>query len=267
MERSERETRKLRELHKGDIIHMRIPYEENTADYYNGYDPKEIRGHLYRNKDGETSKPRMVVVVGHDGNSIQYLPLTSRHESSHDSEHQYTLRDNSMTRRKDPSMKSYVEVDSLRSVYANPEWDISYTGRVTESDMANIMSKLGKKEINFNSKRDQRAYVSRNNDTAFERRLKENGYDLDKEQYQGKIYKKEDGRTVTKSRWGLVQYHVPLPKEEVAEMVSRREGMPVGVSLLMAKKSADTAEDFVDDFAKAVMDLTEKTNKESGVSQ
>lgn len=247
MKHKEPERRKLKDLKKGDIVHMRIPYEENTLDYYNGYHPKEIRGRWFKDRFGDTSKPRMVIVIGHDDNNILYLPLTSRH-SGFDSKHQYVLQDNSMTWKQDVDMKSYVETHSLRAVYANPEWNIECIGRIAENDMTNIMVKLGKYEIDFESKRDQRAYVSRNRESQFERQLNENGYKLTekKDDFTEKTYKNEDGRTITKSRWGLVKYHVPLSKEEVTELVAQRENK------------------LADDFTKAVAYITQKSaNQES----
>lgn len=67
----------LKEVRKGDILYMGIPYEENTKDYYNGYRPQEIRGGLYTDKDGRAAKARYVVVIGRGDNDIIYLPLTS----------------------------------------------------------------------------------------------------------------------------------------------------------------------------------------------
>ncbi len=259
MEAKGQKTKNLRDLRKGDILYMGIPFEENTADYYNGYSPKQIRGCEYKNKFGQSGKSRYVIVIGHDGNSIQYLPLTSRHKGF-DKDHQYTLKDNSMTHKPEPDMKSYVEIDSLRSVYASPDWKIEYTGRVTENDMVNIMVQLGKRDIDFMSKRDQRGYVSRGKEESFENRLQENGYFLCKNDFDKKTYKNDDGRTVTKSKWGLVKYHVPLSKEEVTELVAVREGK----SVTQFKKERDS----VDDFARAVTDITEKSvEKESGVGQ
>lgn len=245
----EPETRKLRDLRKGDIIRTRIPFEENTTDYYNGYQPKEIRGESFKDRFGQTSKPRFVVVVGREDNNIIYLPLTSRH-SGCDTKHQYMLQDNSMTWKRSEDMKSYVECDSLRSVHASPNWDIQYFGRIEENDMANIMSKAGKRKIDFESKRDQRSYVSRSKDERFEAILEENGFkDIHAQDTMGKVFMHDDGRTVEKQRWGLVRYHVPLSKEEVTEMVAAREGKPV------------------DDFTKAIADITEKSQKkESEVS-
>lgn len=239
MKRTGYETRKLKDLRKGDIVRMRIPFEENTTDYYNGYHPKEIRGHMFRDRFGQTSKPRFIIVIGRDDEHVIYLPLTSRH-TGYDPQHQYMLQDNSMTWKYDDDMKSYVEIDSMRAVYTNPEWGVQFIGSVMENDMANIMVKLSRHEIDFGSKRDQRAYVSHKKEEAFERKLDENGYILSEKQFEGKTYTREDGCTVTKSRWGLVTYHVPLSKEEVARMVSIREGKPM------------------DEFTRAVTDITEK---------
>lgn len=233
----------LNQLRKGDIIFMRIPFEENTPDYYNGYSPQEIRGSLYVDKEGQTGKSRYVIVIGHEYNSITYLPMTSRH-ARFDNLHQYELQDNSMTYRKDPKMKSYVEVNSLRCVYANPKWGITYQGRITENDMINIMVKLSHRKLNFESDRDQRVYISQNKNKMFDRQIKENGYSLSKETALEKVYEKEDGRTITKADWGLAKYHVPLSKEAVTELIAKHEGRPV------------------DDFSQAVAAIT---NNESEV--
>lgn len=238
------ETRKLEELRKGDIVFMRIPFEENTRDYYNGYHPKEIRGRMYRDRFGDISKSRFVVVIGHEKGNLIYLPLTSRSHAKLDAKYQYTLQDNSMTYKKDPDMKSYVECRTLRSVETKPDQNIIYSGRVCENDMLNIMIKIGKQEVDFGLKRDQRAYISRNKNESFERRLAANGYTLSKDSYEEKIYTGKDNQTVTKSRYGLVWYHVPLSKEEVTNMVAAREARPV------------------DDFAKAVAAMSNKMNRQ-----
>lgn len=226
MQTKSREKKQLHSVRKGDIIYMGIPFEENTRDYYNGYSPEEIRGGLYVDRNGNTGKARYVVVIGFDDASIQYLPITSRH-ARFDTNHQYELQDNSMTYKKDPDMKSYVEVDSLRSVFVNPKWNLTYQGRIADEDMANIMVKLSKRSINFESDRDQRAYVSRKREGAFDDKLRENGYSLSEDKGKYKVYEKEDGRTVTKTKWGLVKYHVPLSKEEVAALIAKHEERPV----------------------------------------
>lgn len=247
--------KKPADLRKGDVIRMRIPFEENTADYYNGYKPKEVRGTLFKDRFGNTSKPRFAVVIGSEKNNIIYLPLTSRH-SGFDGQHQYVLQDNSMTWKKDEDMKSYVECHALRAVYANSDWNIQTFGHIAENDMINIMVKVGKKEIDFDSKRDQRAYISRAKSDQFEKILKNKGFveqiDLSgssyNEEVKGKVFAHPDGRTVEKQKWGLVRYHVPLSIEEVAKMVAIREGK------------------LADDFTKAVADITAKTaNQESEV--
>lgn len=238
--------KKFQSLKKGDVVRMRIPYEENTPDYYNGYSPKEIRGELFKDKYGMDSKPRFVIVIGKDGNNLLYLPMTSRH-SRFDTKHQYVLQDNSMTWKRDPDMKSYVEVSSLRAIRIKQEWDVQYFGRIAENDMANIMSQAGKNQLNLESKRDQRVYVSRNNEQKFEEQLFAHGFALTKEEALRKEYKKEDGITVTRTKWGMVKYHVPLSKEEVAALVAERESPPE------------------DDFTRAVRSITESREREQAL--
>lgn len=251
-------TKRLDSLRKGDIVRMRIPFEENTNDYYNGYRPQDIRGELYTDRFGQTSKPRFVIVLGKEDRQIIYLPLTSRH-ARFDSKHQYMLQDNSMTWKKDPDMKSYVEVDSIRAVYANPEWDIQYFGQVEENDMVNIAVRLGKKELDMESKRDQRAYVSRARETGFERQLKDIGYVKTASDQTQTIYRNEEGRTVTKQKWGLVKYHVPLTKDEVKDLVAKREQSYTGDQDRMVSGS-QTAEDI--GFTEAVESLGKKNESE-----
>ena len=273
--------KKLKDLRKGDVIRMRIPFEENTPDYYNGYKPKDIRGHLVKDDKGRPSKPRFVIVVGRDESNIMYLPMTSRH-SGFDSERQYPLEDNSMTWKKDPDMTSWVEVNSLRAVYANDEWDIHHFGRISDNDMANIMVRVAKREINFESKRDQRAYVSRNKEGLFEQTLKEHGYKLTREDFNGKVYDNEDGKTVTRTKWGLVHYHVQLTMDEVKDMVKAREGArynfrairrnPIAQNIKSDNEAFNKYKGKInykedDEFARAVTNLTEnRANKESGVA-
>ena len=225
---------------------MRIPYEENTTDYYNGYSPEEIRGEPFKDRFGMGSKPRFVIVVGKEGDNLLYLPMTSRH-SRFDTKHQYTLQDNSMTWKKDPDMKSYVEVSSLRAVYVNRKWDLQFFGRIAENDMANIMVQAGKNQLDLNSKRDQRVYVSRNKEQKFEEQLTASGFALVKEEAFQKEYKKEDGRTVTRTKWGMVKYHVPLSKEEVKALVAKRETPPE------------------DDFARAVQSIQTTSEREQSL--
>lgn len=252
-ERKEPELRHPADLRKGDIIRMRIPFEENTPDYYNGYNPKEIRGQYYKDKFGDTGKPRFVIVMGQEGNNIIYLPLTSNSRSNMDSIHQYTLQDNSMTWKKDPDMKSHVELDSLRAVYANPEWTLQKIGHIAENDLINIQVKLGKREINLDLQCDQRAYVPMKKEESFIKKIEDNGYVFQGSEDYTKIYMNKEGRTITKQKWGLVKYHVPLSKEEVKQMVIENE-------VISHRHIPKT-------FTEAVANISNTMEQESGVSK
>ena len=52
-QRREYEKRDIDTLKPGDILFTFALFEENTPEYYNGHDPKDIRGHWYRNRRGE----------------------------------------------------------------------------------------------------------------------------------------------------------------------------------------------------------------------
>ena len=53
--------KQMKDLTFGDIITTRIPFEEITKDYYNGYNEYDVRGELF-NVNGQRSKVRPVMV-------------------------------------------------------------------------------------------------------------------------------------------------------------------------------------------------------------
>lgn len=216
-------TRKLTALRKGDIVNINVLYEENTRDYYNGYKPEEIRGHRFKDRFGQSQKRRMVIYIGRDGDTMLFLPLTSQTAES-SIPHQYILKDNSMTPRRNPDMKSYVDVENLRAVHISYHRDIAYTGRITKEDLANIMHRLSNFTLQFNSRRDQRGYVPDDMEEVFQAELENQGYQLRSETEYKKTYAKESGETVTRTKYGIVHYHVPVTKEQVYIMVCHREG-------------------------------------------
>ena len=81
----------------GDIIFARIPFEENTPDYYNGHKPEDIRQAPFANRRGESGKGRVVVYMGRDKDNILYLPITSSIGNASDAFHQYKLKDTAVS--------------------------------------------------------------------------------------------------------------------------------------------------------------------------
>lgn len=60
----ERVSRQSRDLQFGDIVGICAPFEENLPDYYNGYNPLDVRGDYVTDGFGRTYKFRPVMVVG-----------------------------------------------------------------------------------------------------------------------------------------------------------------------------------------------------------
>ena len=217
--------RKLSALHMGDILNIRIPFEENTRDYYNGYKPEEIRGKLFTDRFGNSSKKRMVIYIGRDGNEMLYLPITSKHTTDHDILHQYELKDTSMMPEGTVKRRSFVEVDSLRMIRISPQRELSYTGHIEKEDLENIVHRISNNTLQFDSKRDQRGYVPASMAETFENELTLRGYAV---AYECKYYKTwqkgSTGQTIKHTKYGAVHYHYPMEKEDVRKYVSLREG-------------------------------------------
>ena len=220
------ETRKLQELRKGDIVFLDIPFEENTRDYYNGYTPEEIRGKPFTDRFGRSSKERMVIYIGRDGKHMSYLPLTSKSaDTEHDKAHQYELKDNSMTLRGTRKRRSFVEVDSLRCIKLKYDADLPYTGRIRRDDLENLLHRIANNTLQFDSDRDQRGYIPNYMPETFEEELHNRGYELTKETPLAKTFTKEGTtKSITRTKYGVVHYHNQMTKQEVCDLVGKREG-------------------------------------------
>lgn len=219
---------KLRELRTGDLLLIPAPFEENTRDYYNGYTPEEIRGCRFTDRFGKSSKIRLVLYIVRDGNMMFYCPLTSRHGSTYDAAHQYELMDNSMTITKDPTVRSFVEIDSLRAIRLSYDREILRTGRITQMDLDNILHRLSNRTVSLVSDEDQRGYVSKETKALLLRKLAFYGFrETARTEYRVFYRNGHTGVTVVRNRFGAVSYHVPKTKEEVRRMVEEREGRPI----------------------------------------
>lgn len=221
-------TRKLHDLRRGDIINMRVPFEENTRDYYNGYKPEEIRGRPFTDRFGQSGKERMVIYMGRMGQTMLYLPLTSKQHDADERYEQYELKDNSMTPKKDPTRKSYVETHTLRSMKINRNRNLDYTGRLNKLDLGNIIHRIANNTLQLDSNRDQRGYIPNTMREVFLMELIHQGFCDWRQTPYGDVYRKKDqSSSVTLTQFGMVHYHVNVTKEEVHEMISKREGRPL----------------------------------------
>ena len=217
-------TKTLKELIPGDIVKVHVLFAENTRDYYNGYTPEEIRGGRYTDRFGRAGKDRMVIFLGRDGKSMNFLPLTSKHGSFHDLDHQYELKDNSMTEKSSPNLRSFVEVDHVRMLKVSYQTGIHYIGHAAKEDMDNLYHRISNNTLQYNGMRDQRGYVPKDMVPLFEKELKASGYEKTSTNPYRTVYQKQSaGQTVVRTENGMVHYHKELSKDAVRQSVTHRE--------------------------------------------
>lgn len=215
----------IQELVIGDLVVIRAPFEENTRDYYNGYHPKEIRGAFFTDRFGRTGKTRLVLFLVRDGNQMYYLPLTSKHGSKWDMLHQYQLRDNSMTITTDPTIQSFVELDSLRVVHIPQDVKLPFPGRITNLDLIAVCNRLAAQSLDVTRNEDTRRYIPGKAVNTLWQMLQEFQFE-EQERTPGRTYHKQQTtkKTVMRTVKGAVWYHVPMEKETVRAMIEQREG-------------------------------------------
>ena len=108
--------RPVTELEFGDIIGIWAPYEENTPDYYNGYDPLYIKGEYVTDNFGRTAKFRPVMVVGVSDDELHYIAITHR-TSSRGGRYQYEMQSTELGTLYDTS---YAECANVRCIPIKP---------------------------------------------------------------------------------------------------------------------------------------------------
>ena len=221
---AENHTKKLKELVPGDIIKVHVLFAENTRDYYNGYTPEEIRGGLYTDRFGQSGKDRMIIYLGRDGKSMCYLPLTTKHGSFYDLTHQYELKDNSMTEKSSPNLRSFVEVDRVRMMKVAYDSDLHYIGHTAQEDLDNLFHRISNNTLQIDGLRDQRGYVPDSMFSLFEQELFHSGYKkVSTNPYRAVYTKKAEGQKVIRTENGMVHYHKERTKDEIRKAVFYRE--------------------------------------------
>lgn len=162
------------------------------------------------------------------GQTMLYLPLTSKQHDADERYEQYELKDNSMTPKKDPTRKSYVETHTLRSMKISRNRNLDYTGRLNKLDLGNIIHRIANNTLQLDSNRDQRGYIPNTMREVFLMELIHQGFCDWRQTPYGDVYSKKDqSSSVTLTQFGMVHYHVNVTKEEVHEMISKREGRPL----------------------------------------
>lgn len=143
------------QLQFGDVIGIWAPFEENTPDYYNGYDPLYIKGEYVTDNFGRTAKFRPVVVVGLSDEELHYIPVT--HSTSQKSgRYQYLLKSTELNSTYEDS---YVECCNVRCIPVKPYWAFPKFSKVSTEDERNIKQEFIKNISYITFGQDRRKYV------------------------------------------------------------------------------------------------------------
>ena len=208
----------MKDLSFGDIITTRIPFEEITKDYYNGYNEYDVRGELF-SVNGQRSKVRPVMVVAVNDNQLLYVSITSKNGNGGDKFHQYKVTDNSMT----PGHEyhdTYVEISGVRAKYINPEKNVNVFPKFQPKDLWNIRQSLIDTATTTDT-RDRYAYIGYENVESFRQALVRNNF----EQNEKEDKFARDNRTITVRDNGVIHHHFERTIDEVRMLVEEYEGI------------------------------------------
>lgn len=150
----------LQEFQFGDLIEIKAPFEENTKDYYFGYDVKSVRGELVKDNFGRTSKRRSVMVIAVNNNELTYIPLTSQHGSKEDNKHHYKCK-NIIKTQEYKNYDTYIELNSIRTVTLNNNDRILHYGVLPNNDKQNLLGLLIQRCDKYSKNKDCRRFATK----------------------------------------------------------------------------------------------------------
>lgn len=203
--------RPVTELKFGDIIGIWAPYEENTPDYYNGYDPLYIKGEYVTDNFGRTAKFRPVMVVGVSDEELHYIAITHR-TSYKGGRYQYEMQSTYLGTSYDTS---YAECANVRCIPVKPYWAFPQFGVTSAEDIRNIKQKFIENISYIPHERDYRKFVP---DIAREivmNTYDELGYERTRTADSWKFNKGTEEHTLYDN--GVLYHHYYKPIQQVQE--------------------------------------------------
>lgn len=191
-------TKPLTDITRGDILLTRILYEENTSDYYSGHNPYDVISRARTDHNGNNSKIRPVVVLDNINGELFVAPLTTKHDSEHDDEHQMELKH---TENLPGDTRSFVEVSNVRRIHSRDR-PIPYITKIDPSDMSNLVERYETRilsDYHFREQKHTHVFVP------------------DKKTYENKL--KGDGYTQTDNIWSKGKHSVEFKGDMVTSKV------------------------------------------------
>ena len=202
--------RPVTELEFGDIIGIWAPYEENTPDYYNGYDPLYIKGEYVTDNFGRTAKFRPVMVVGVSDDELHYVPVTHGTSTTRE-RYQHQLQSTNFG----GYNISYANCASVRCIPIKPYWAFPQFGVMSAEDTRAIKQKFVENISYIPYERDYRKYVPDIARDIVMNTYDELGYERTRTSDSWKFNKGTEEHTLYDN--GVLYHHYYKPIQQVQE--------------------------------------------------
>lgn len=206
----ERRQIKSKDLSFGDIIILKTPYEENTKDYYHGYNVLDVMGDYVRDGHNRTQKCRPVLVIATENDELIYTPITSKHNmyKEFDIKNHYRLHEPLQNNK---NYTTYVQTLNVRAVDTKDYYNYEVIDTLKPRDKQAILGALVNTYTEKSNKMDTRRFVTPKHKRKFENQLTETGFEKNQNKYT------KDNLEITISDKGIIKYHYNYTLDEVRE--------------------------------------------------
>ena len=202
--------KKVKNLEFGDVVYINAPFKENTNEFYNGYNVEDVLGSKYKNRFGQSSKKRPVMVISNENNEIHYTPLTSKHNA---------LPDHPDVKANDEHPKyytSYIELDTISTFKFNNENQTISTQALNDFDKGIIQREFTKRSRDYSEKEDTKRFIQDFRKPKLINHLKHTGFE--EENQNESIKFKKDNMEINIDKNGIITYHHIRTLDEVLEL-------------------------------------------------
>ena len=205
--------KKVKNLEFGDVVYINAPFKENTNEFYNGYNVEDVLGSKYKNRFGQSSKKRPVMVISNENNEIHYAPLTSKHNAFPDHPDATEVKANN----EHPKYyTSYIELDTISTFKFNNENQTISTQPLNDFDKGIVQREFTKRSRDYSEKEDTKRFIQDFRKPKLINHLKHTGFE--EENQNESIKFKKDNMEINIDKNGIITYHHIRTLDEVLEL-------------------------------------------------
>lgn len=212
--------KKVKNLEFGDVVYINAPFKENTNEFYNGYNVEDVLGSKYKNRFGQSSKKRPVMVISNENNEIHYAPLTSKHNAlphHPDTKNHYKCTTEVKANDKHPKYyTSYIELDTISTFKFNNENQTISSQSLNDFDKGIIQREFTKRSRDYSEKEDTKRFIQDFRKPKLINHLKHTGFE--EENQNESIKFKKDNMEINIDKNGIITYHHIRTLDEVLEL-------------------------------------------------